>query len=146
MSDIADIQEKPAYGTLDASFQAAGGIAGIERLVNAFYDQMESLPEAAVIRRMHANDLTESRDKLARFLCAWLGGPRRYAEKYGAINIPGAHRHLDIGDAERDAWLLCMQNAIAEQPYAPDFAEYLLKQLRVPAERIRQVCALPKPR
>lgn len=141
MTDTADTDTLP-YGTLDASFQAAGGIAGIERLVNDFYDIMDEIPEARVIRAMHPADLAESRDKLARFLCAWLGGPRRYAEKYGSIHIPGAHQHLAIGDAERDAWLLCMEQAIARQPYAPAFAEYLLRQLRVPAERIRQICEI----
>lgn len=130
---------KPTYGTLDASFVAAGGIAGIEKLVNDFYDQMDVLPEATVIRDMHPEDLTVSRDKLARFLCAWLGGPRRYAEKYGSINIPGAHQHFNVGDSERDAWLLCMERAIAQQPYAQEFAIYLLQQLRIPAERVRQV-------
>ena len=141
MSDTADTDALP-YGTLDASFQAAGGIAGIEQLVNDFYDFMDALPEARVIRAMHPADLDESRDKLARFLCAWLGGPRRYAEKYGSIHIPGAHQHLAVGDAERDAWLLCMEKAIARQSYAPAFAEYLLRQLRVPAERIRQICEI----
>jgi hemoglobin len=43
-----------------------------------------------------------------------------------------------IGEHERDSWLSCMQEAIALQPYAADFAEYLLVQLRVPAERIFQ--------
>lgn len=140
MDPIAEPTQKPCYGTSDASFQAAGGILGVEQLVSDFYDQMDTLPEAKVIRAMHSQNLTESRDKLARFLCAWLGGPRRYAEKYGAINIPGAHQHLDIGDEERDAWLLCMKNAIAKQPYDPEFSEYLLKQLRIPAERIRHAC------
>ncbi|MDF1779726.1 MAG: group II truncated hemoglobin [Alcanivoracaceae bacterium] len=144
MTDITELDHKAAYGTLDASFLAAGGIEGIEKLVKDFYDQMEILPEAKKIRDMHAADLTESRDKLARFLCAWMGGPRRYSEKYGSINIPGAHRHLNIGDAERDAWLQCMSNAIAMQQYQDDFAVYLLKQLRIPAERIRHVCQMPK--
>lgn len=138
--------ETPAYGTLDASFQAAGGIPGIEKLVRAFYAQMDRLPQARVIRAMHPADLDESCDKLARFLCSWLGGPRRYAEKYGGINIPGAHRHLEIGDEEKDAWLLCMEKAIAEQDYAPAFGEYLLKQLSIPAERIRQACAMHRDR
>ena len=34
-----------------------------------------------------------------------------------------------------------MEQAIARQPFTPEFAEYLLRQLRVPAERIRQVQA-----
>lgn len=130
-----------AYGDGDTSFRAAGGEAGLRRLVDAFYDHMSTLPEAAAIRQMHPADLTESRDKLARFLCGWLGGPRRYNEKYGRISIPGAHQHLKIGEAERDAWLLCMQHAIAAQDYADDFREYLLAQLAVPAEAVRRVSA-----
>jgi hemoglobin len=129
----------PSYGTLDASYQAAGELAGITALVDAFYGYMETLPEAAKIRAMHPQDLAESRRKLSYFLSGWLGGPKLYAEHYGGIRIPLFHKPFPIGDAERDAWLLCMQKAIAEQPYTDDFKDYLLTQLRVPAERIRQV-------
>jgi len=132
--------EAATYGTGDASFRAAGGEPGIRRLVEAFYRFMDALPEARTIREMHPDDLETSIDKLARFLCGWLGGPKRYQEKYGSISIPGVHRHLPVAAGERDAWLVCMQHAIAEQPYAADFKRYLLEQLAVPAERIRQVC------
>lgn len=125
------------YGDGDTSFRTAGGEAGIARLVDAFYDRMETLPEAAGIRALHPEDLTESRDKLARFLCGWLGGPKRYREKYGPISIPAAHAHLPIGAAERDAWLLCMQQALDEQPWPEDFKRYLLQALSVPANRCR---------
>jgi hemoglobin len=129
-----------AYGEGDASFQAAGGEAGLRRLVDDFYDIMDSLPQAARIRAMHPADLGVSRDKLARFLCGWLGGPNRFNEKYGPITIPGAHRHLDIREAERDAWLLCMKLAIDRRDWADDFKDYLLRALVVPAERTRLVC------
>lgn len=125
------------YGTGDSSFKAAGGIDGIGKLVDDFYCFMDQLEEAQIIRAMHADNLEQSRDKLARFLCGWLGGPKRYSEKYGSIRIPVAHAHLPVGEKERDAWLLCMERAIAKQNYSPEFAEYLLTQLRVPAERIR---------
>lgn len=130
-------QQLSNYGEGDASFRAAGGEEGIFRLVNEFYHQMSILPEAQVIRAMHTNDLALSIDKLACFLCGWLGGPKLYREKYGDIRIPVAHRHLDIGVAERDAWLLCMEKAIARQPFAEDFKAYLLRELFIPAERSR---------
>ncbi len=126
-----------AYGDGDTSYQTAGEQAGVRALVDAFYDAMESLPEARTIRDMHPQDLTESRDKLARFLCGWLGGPKLFSEKYGPIRIPVAHRHLAIGPSERDAWLLCMQVAAEQQPWPDDFKQYLLEQLYVPAERSR---------
>lgn len=127
------------FGVGDTSFQAAGGIEGIERLVDDFYAIMDEVPFAARIRQIHPADLTVSKDKLARFLCGWLGGPKRYQEKYGAIRIPAVHAHLAIDEAERDAWLECMRLAIARQPYTPEFAAYLLRALWVPAEKTMQV-------
>ncbi|MCG8591743.1 MAG: group II truncated hemoglobin [Proteobacteria bacterium] len=133
--------DPPPYGVGDASFRAAGEETGIQRLVEAFYAEMDSLPEARRIRRLHPRHLSTSIDKLARFLCGWLGGPKRYAEKYGPISIPRVHRRFPIGAAERDAWLLCMERALADQPYPAAFRQYLLVQLQVPAERIVAACA-----
>ena len=136
--DAASINnEKPPYGVGDASFRAAGGERGIRRLVDDFYDQMDSLPEASTIRAMHPADLEVSHDKLARFLCGWLGGPKLFQQKYGPITIPRAHSHLPIGRTERDTWLLCMSKALEQQPYSSDFKKYLLGQLAIPAERCR---------
>lgn len=131
---------KPNYGIDDASYLAAGQLDGLIRLANAFYDTMTSEPAYKTICDMHPSDLSDSRLKLAYFLSGWLGGPKLYKHHFGAINIPSAHRHLAIGSAERDAWLQCMQQAIAQQPYADDFKAYLIAQLAVPAERIRTAC------
>lgn len=139
MPDKTMSNQPPVYGKGDASFQAAGGEAGIRRLVDDFYDEMDSLAEARAIRAMHPEELALSRDKLAAFLCGWLGGPRRYREKYGPISIPAAHAHLAIDENARDAWLLCMEKALAKQPCPDDFRQYLLVQLGVPAERCRNV-------
>ena len=125
------------YGDGDASFQAAGGIDGIARLVDDFYAIMDERDYARVIRAMHPDDLSVSNDKLARFLCGWLGGPKRYSEKYGGIAIPPAHAHLAIGNDERIAWLRCMAEAVARQPWPDEFKTYLMAQLAVPAGRIQ---------
>ncbi|QPD05318.1 MAG: Globin [Candidatus Nitrospira kreftii] len=122
-------------------YQAAGELAGIIKLVDEFYRNMDTLPEAETIRNMHPPDLAESRKKLTYFLCGWLGGPRLFQEHYGPISIPGAHKRFPIGYEERDAWLLCMQRAIAVQPYSDQLKGYLLAALSIPAERVRQVNA-----
>jgi hemoglobin len=126
----------PLYGFSDNSFIAAGGMEGIRKLVDDFYLEMDTLPQAVIIRKMHKQDLAASRDKLTLFLCGWMGGPKVYQEKYGSINIPRSHAHLPISEAERDAWLLCMERAVARQNYQPEFSAYLLQQLKIPAERI----------
>jgi hemoglobin len=127
----------PGYGTRDASYLAAGEREGIGRLVRRFYEYMESLPEARGIRAMHAADLTEVREKLAVFLCAWLGGPNEYRALFGPISIPGFHARFAIDASARDAWLLCMARAVDEQPWDPDFKVYFLQAISVPAERCR---------
>ena len=129
------------YGDGDATFRALGGVDGIRRLVEVFYAEMDSLEEARRIRSLHPANLETSIDKLARFLCGWTGGPKLFSEKYGPIKIPAFHRHLPVGEAERDAWLLCMKRALDARPLPEDLREYMLEQLFVPAERIRVVVA-----
>jgi len=127
------------YGAGDNSYQAAGGEVGIRKLVDELYHQMEILPEAQHIRSLHKADLDTTKDKLSVFLMGWLGGPKDYPEKYGSISIPRFHQYLDVKEAERDAWLLCMNEALKDQDYDEEFKKYLIDQLGIPAERIRQV-------
>lgn len=129
------------YGIGDASFQAAGGEPGIRQLVDDFFDRMGSDQRFVTIHDMHPEDKDVSRDKLARFLCGWLGGPKLYNEKYGAIGIPRVHAHLKIATAERDQWLTCMRESVTQQPFAAEFKTYLMEQLYVPAEAVRRRCA-----
>lgn len=126
------------YGVGDASYQAAGGIQGLRRLVTDFYRLMDERPEAAQLRSLHGESLELASDKLACFLSGWLGGPRLFSEKYGAIALPAFHAQWPISEQLSQSWLSCMAQAIALQPFAPAFAEYLLTQLRVPAQRIVQ--------
>ena len=125
------------FGDGDTSYLAAGKQTGIRRLVDRFYDIMATDRRFRIIREMHAQDDTVSRDKLALFLCGWLGGPHLYRQKYGQIIIPAVHAHLDIGDSERDQWLSCMREAIEAQPYKREFKDYLCEQLTFPASAIR---------
>lgn len=134
------MNEKMVFGHQDCSYQSAGGEVGLMKLSKDFYAFMDSLPEAKVIRAMHPSDLTLSIEKLALFLCGWLGGPKLFQEKYGPIHIPQRHSHLKIGTTEKEAWLLCMKKALEKQPYDESFKEYLVTQLQVPAARIHAKC------
>lgn len=125
------------YGQGDASYQAAGKEAGIRKLVDEFYHQMATLPDASEILAMHKADLNVIKDKLAVFLIGWMGGPSTYGDKYGSLSIPSFHAYLDIKEAQRDAWLLCMREALKKQDFDDAFKQYLIFQLGVPAERIR---------
>lgn len=99
--------------TLEISnFDRIGGLPVIDRLVELFYERMEHLPEASGIRAMHAPDLTEVKQVLKRYLTEWLGGPKLYSVEKGHPRLRQRHLGFAIGNAERDAWLLCMQGAL----------------------------------
>lgn len=93
-------------------FEALGE-DGIAALVDRFYDAMDTRPDAARIRGMHGKDLTPIRAKLTTFFVGWMGGPSRYTERYGPVNIPSAHAPYAITAADRDAWMACFDEALA---------------------------------
>ncbi|MET4044720.1 group II truncated hemoglobin [Bradyrhizobium sp. RT6a] len=95
-------------------FERIGGSATINRLVDRFYERMDTLPEAKIIRAMHADDLGLIRDVLKRYLTEWTGGPKLYSVEKGHPRLRQRHIGFAIGDAERDAWMLCMRGALEE--------------------------------
>jgi hemoglobin len=135
---MRNFTDKLAYGQLDTSYKAAGEETGLRKLSRDFYELMNELPQAKHIRDMHREDLSLMTDKLTLFLSMWLGGPRTYRDKYSQLGMPAAHRHLVINEAERDAWLICMDQAIEKQEFEESFKEYLKAQFRFPAEMIRK--------
>jgi len=101
-------------GTAVSMFERIGGAPTIARLVESFYTRMSTLPEARVIRAMHAADLEPVKDVLKRYLGEWMGGPKRYSAERGHPRLRQRHLGFAIGNDERDAWLLCMRGALDE--------------------------------
>jgi hemoglobin len=95
-------------------FERIGGAVIIDRLVESFYAKMDALPEAQIIRAMHAADLGPAKQVLKRYLCEWMGGPRLYSAEKGHPRLRQRHIRFPIGTAERDAWMLCMRSALDE--------------------------------
>ena len=95
-------------------FEELGGAEKIRDLVEKFYDVMDSDSRAAGIRAMHADDLTEAREKLFMFLTGWSGGPSLYIERYGHPMLRRRHMPFSIGESERDQWMFCMVRAMHE--------------------------------
>lgn len=108
------------------------GNEGIRELTDAFYDLMDTLPEAADVRAMHADNLEPMKEKLAEYLTGWMGGPPLYADKYGTVCMTSPHEPFHIGPKERDQWLLCMDKALERIDAAP----VLVDMLKVPMFRI----------
>lgn len=100
-----------------APFEAIGGEIVLRRLSQTFYDTMErDAPEIARLHEQDENGRVSARARQAfwRFLCFWTGGPDDYLHTYGHPRLGMRHRHLEIGEAYRDAWLHCMTVAMDE--------------------------------
>ena len=119
----ADRQSKPQL-----PFDRIGGREPIARMVNRFYDLMESEPDFAELRAMHAPDLAPMRESLTDFLMAWMGGPRDWFEKRPGACIMSAHRALEgMNFAVATQWVLAMQQAAKETiPGDPDFVDSMV--------------------
>src|SRR5690606_17629970 len=91
--------------TRQTPYEPLGGEAGIRSLVARFYDLMDSSPEAAHVRALHAKSLKASREKLFLFLSGWTGGPQLYVERFGHPRLRMRHFPLSIGTRYLDQWL-----------------------------------------
>jgi hemoglobin len=111
---------------MESPYRRLGGDEGVARLVERFYENMATLPEAATIRAMHAGDLAPMVDKLSVFLVGWMGGPQHYTERFGRVIIPAAHQRFSIGPDERDQWLVCMRRALEDARTDEDLVELLM--------------------
>ena len=95
-----------------SAWELLGGDDGVRRLVDRFYDEMATLPEAAPIRAMHPADLAESRRRLWMFLVGRLGGPPIYVQERGHPRLRARHLPFTIGVDEARQWMLCMERAL----------------------------------
>jgi hemoglobin len=95
-------------------YEQMGGETVTRKLVDRFYDLMDTKLEAVGIRALHPMDLTESRNKLFWFLVGWSGGPPMYIERFGHPRLRARHLPFPIGESERDQWLICMNQALEE--------------------------------
>ena len=108
-------------------YELLGGDAAVRRLVDRFYDLMDTAPEAAHVRGLHATSLKASREKLYLFLTGWTGGPPLYVAQRGHPRLRMRHFPFAIGARERDEWLWCMDRALDEQEM-PDALRAQLRQ------------------
>jgi hemoglobin len=124
-------------------FDFVGGKATVDRLVEAFYARMDMFPEARTIREMHAPHLEPTKDVLKRYLGEWLGGPKLYSSERGHPRLRSRHIGFKIGEAERDAWLLCMRGALEESIEDPEARRKVLAEFEKLANWMRNLPGNP---
>jgi hemoglobin len=104
-----NVQNPPA-----TPFEWIGGEAAVQALVTRFYDLMDLEPAYRELRASHGSTLDSARQKLFWFLCGWLGGPDHFVQRFGHPRLKMRHMPFKIGVQERDQWLACMDQAMAD--------------------------------
>jgi hemoglobin len=126
-----------AADAVPSAFERLGGETGVRALVDRFYDLMEMDERFSGIRAMHPVPMDGSRDKLFWFLCGWLGGPSHYIERFGHPRLRARHLPFPIASAERDQWLLCMAEAMADREVPQPLFDRLLESFAGTADWMR---------
>ncbi len=109
-------------------YEAVGGEETFTRLVHRFYQGVAADPE---LRPMYpSKDLSSAEEHLRLFLMQYWGGPGTYSERRGHPRLRMRHVRFAIGEAERDAWLRHMRDALDEldlpAPLADQLWDYLV--------------------
>ena len=110
-------------------YERLGGETALRNLVDRFYGYMNDLPEARMIRKMHAADLGSAKEKLFKFLSGWLGGPDLFVAEYGHPRLRMRHFPFAIDVEARNQWVLCMKRALDDTVADTKLRELLLQAL-----------------
>ncbi|WP_371870524.1 group II truncated hemoglobin [Neiella marina] len=105
--------------TQTSIYQTLGGEQGVRALADAFYDNMEQLPEAAELLAIHPQPMDSIRQRFYEFLSGWLGGPNLFEQKYGHPRLRARHLPFKVDSQMRDQWMLCMTRALDSHVSCP---------------------------
>ncbi|WP_030456758.1 globin [Herbidospora cretacea] len=93
-------------------YDLVGGEETFDRLVRRFYEGVRDDP---VLKPLYPEDDFEgAEDRLRMFLKQYWGGPNTYSQERGHPRLRMRHAPFVIGEAERDAWLKHMGDAVNE--------------------------------
>lgn len=127
-------------------YDAVGGGAFFERLVDAFYDGVAGDEVLAPLYPEYP-DFTGARHRLTLFLQQYWGGPTTYSDERGHPRLRMRHFPFHIGPLERDRWLVHMLAAVERvcaDPAVPAGVDRQLVEYFVPsAEHLRNDTGLP---
>ena len=106
-------------------FDAIGGEQAVRRLVDRFYDLMDTEPAYQVLRALHAPDLAPMRRSLAGFLAGWLGGPRHWFDDNPGKCMMSLHAPVAIDTQVADQWVAAMTRAMRDTAIDPALADQI---------------------
>ena len=119
-------------------YNEIGGDDGVQRLVETFYNIVESDDSAKKLHILHlrGSGIANSKKEQHLFLSGFLGGPKLYLEKHGHANLKTMHEHVVVDEESKDIWLNCMEKAMDEVSLPEDTQQKLMRIFTPVAERL----------
>jgi len=115
--------QQPATPDEVTFYEAVGGEETFVRLVRRFYEGVATDP---LLRPLYPEeDLAGAEERLRLFLIQYWGGPSTYSQRRGHPRLRMRHMPFVIREAERDAWLKHMHDAVKSLELAPELEQRL---------------------
>ncbi|EBA15453.1 protozoan/cyanobacterial globin family protein [Roseobacter sp. SK209-2-6] len=117
---------------MKSALEQIGGEARLRKLVERFYDRMETDPAVHALHRLHfrGHGLNHTRQTQFEFLCGFLGGRAYYKERFGHMNMREIHAHVPIREADAELWLETFDAALQDCAMEGPAVERLRASLR----------------
>jgi len=109
-------------------YDKIGGEAPLRKLVESFYDLVETDPDGAPVHVLHlrGHGINHLRRAQFEFLSGFFGGPKLYIERTGHSNMRMMHEHVAISQVEVDSWLLIMNRNLHNLAYEEELRVKLM--------------------
>lgn len=118
-------------------YDAVGGADTFAELIHRFYQEVA---RDELLRPLYPEeDLGPAEVRLRMFFEQYWGGPRTYSEQRGHPRLRMRHVPFRITEIERDAWLRCMDVAIAsidDARMSPDHKQQLRAYCEMAAQML----------
>lgn len=98
-------------GDVTTFFEQVGGEATFRAITERFYAEVAR--DEILLPMYPEEDLAGAERRLRMFLIQYWGGPHTYSDERGHPRLRMRHVPYTIGPAQRDAWLRCMDVAVA---------------------------------
>lgn len=109
-----------------------GGEDVLRKLVNRFYDLIETDPQAHDLLRLHfrGHGMQHTRAEQFDFLSGFLGGRQYYKERHGHMDVREIHAHIPIRTTDAEVWLATMDQALTDCQLSGSHVERMRATLR----------------